>query len=143
MAYPQGYDKEEFGFGSISSIQDDESGNPTWLVSGHWKSNLLSNESRILDQENKTYSGSSFDSQVEMVRLNGTAQHTHAITNFILTNSSQPNNIREVFYGTSTASLREGPVTDIPTSIKIMGDTVINIWLDPVKVKNHFGDTPI
>jgi hypothetical protein len=26
MAYPQGYDKEEFGFGSISSIQDDESG---------------------------------------------------------------------------------------------------------------------
>lgn len=103
----------------------------------------MSNESRILDQENKTYSGSSFDSQVEMVRLNGTAQHTHAITNFILTNSSQPNNIREVFNGTSTASLREGPVTDIPTSIKIMGDTVINIWLDPVKVKNHFGDTPI
>jgi hypothetical protein len=78
-----------------------------------------------------------------MVRLNGTAQHTHAITNFILTNSSQPNNITEVFNGTSTASLREGPVTDIPTSIKIMGDTVINIWLDPVKVKNHFGETPI
>jgi hypothetical protein len=49
----------------------------------------------------------------------------------------------KVFNGTSTASLREGPVTDVPTSIKITGDKVISIWLDPSSVKNHYGNTPI
>ena len=48
-----------------------------------------------------------------------------------------------IFIGTSTASLKEGPTTDIPTSIRIMGDKVISIWLDPSKVNNHFGNTPI
>jgi hypothetical protein len=39
--------------------------------------------------------------------------------------------------------MREGPVTDIPTSVKIMGDKVISIWLDPSKIDNHYGNTPI
>jgi hypothetical protein len=28
-------------------------------------------------------------------------------------------------------------------SIRITGDKVISIWLDPSKVNNHFGNTPI
>ncbi|MGH9950811.1 MAG: hypothetical protein ACRD5J_04230, partial [Nitrososphaeraceae archaeon] len=71
------------------------------------------------------------------------AAHTHTITNFIATNSSQINNSTMMFNGTSTASLRAGPVTDIPTSITIMGDKVISIWLDPSTVDNHYGNTPI
>jgi hypothetical protein len=39
--------------------------------------------------------------------------------------------------------MREGPVTDIPTSISIMGNKVISIWLDPSKVGYHYGNTPI
>jgi hypothetical protein len=48
-----------------------------------------------------------------------------------------------IFNGTATASMREGPVTDIPSSITITGDKVISIWLDPSKVSSHYGDTPI
>jgi hypothetical protein len=48
-----------------------------------------------------------------------------------------------IFIGTSTASLKEGPTTDIPTSIRIMGDKVISIWLDPSKVNNHFGKSSV
>jgi hypothetical protein len=81
--------------------------------------------------------------QLEMVRLNGTAEHTHTITNFVVASVSQPDNMTRVFNGTSTASLREGPVTDVPTSIKITGDKVISIWLDPSRVENHYGNTPI
>jgi hypothetical protein len=33
----------------------------------------------------------------------------------------------KVFNGASTASMREGPVTDIPTTIRIMGDKVISM----------------
>lgn len=134
-AYTQGYKAGNYTFGVISSIQNDENGNPAWLVAGHWKTNLLSNQSSSND--------SSFNAQVEMVNLDGTSAHTHTITNFVLANMSQPDNMTKVLNGTSTASMREGPVTDIPTSITIMGGKVISIQLDPSKIDKHFGNTPI
>jgi hypothetical protein len=78
-----------------------------------------------------------------MVMLNGTGGHTHTITNFVLANVSRPDDMTKIFNGTSTASMREGPVTDIPTSIEIIGDKIISIWLDPSKIDNHYGNTPI
>ena len=144
-AIPQQYRSENITFGAISSIQNDESGKPAWVVTGRWKGNLMSENSSNAGMGNTTspFARSPFDTQIEMVRLNGTAGHTHTITNFILANISQPDNMTKVFNGTSTASMREGPVTDIPTSIKIMGDKVISIWLDPSKIDNHYGNTPI
>jgi hypothetical protein len=141
-ASPYDNGKGNYKFGTISSVQNDENSNPAWVLFGHWKSNLASNQSIIGSQGNETSRGGSFDAQFEMVRLNGSAAHTHTITNFVLSNSSQINN-STVFNGTATASLREGPVTDIPTSISIMGNKVISIWLDPSKVDSHYGKTPI
>jgi hypothetical protein len=129
-------------------IQNDENGNPSWIVSGHWKGNLLNNQSQsnnssIQGNTSSSPLGSIFNTSFKMVKLDGTANHTHTITNFVLSNMSMPNNMTRIFNGTATASLKEGPVTDIPTSIRIMGDKVISIWLDPSKVNNHFGNTPI
>jgi hypothetical protein len=144
MAYSRPYEKGNYTFGTISSIQNNENGNPAWVVSGHWKANLLSNQSNVTSQGNiSSSSGPTFNASVEMIMLNGTAAHRHAITNFVLANTSMPNNMTRIFNGTSTASMREGPVTDIPTGISIMGDKVISIWLDPSKINNHFGNTPI
>ncbi|MGI0042992.1 MAG: hypothetical protein ACRD47_04710, partial [Nitrososphaeraceae archaeon] len=53
------------------------------------------------------------------------------------------NNSTVMVNGTATASMREGPVTDIPSSVTITGDKVISIWLDPSKINNHYGNTPI
>jgi hypothetical protein len=147
-AYPKGYEKGNTTFGTIASIQNDENGNPSWIVSGHWKGNLLNNQSQsnnssIQGNTSSSLLGSVFNTSFKMVKLDGTANHTHTITNFVLSNMSMPNNMTRIFNGTATASLKEGPVTDIPTSIRIMGDKVISIWLDPSKVNNHFGNTPI
>jgi hypothetical protein len=147
-AYPKGYEKGNTTFGTIASIQNDENGNPSWIVSGHWKGNLLNNQSQsnnssIQGNTSSSPLGSIFNTSFKMVKLDGTANHTHTITNFVLSNMSMPNNMTRIFNGTATASLKEGPVTDIPTSIRIMGDKVISIWLDPSKVNNHFGNTPI
>jgi hypothetical protein len=144
-AYPKGYEKGNTTFGTIASIQNDENGNPSWIVSGHWKGNLLNNQSQSSSSQGNTSasSGNVFNTSFKMVKLDGTANHTHTITNFVLSNMSMPNNMTRIFNGTATASLKEGPVTDIPTSIRIMGDKVISIWLDPSKVNNHFGNTPI
>jgi hypothetical protein len=142
-AYPSDAQRGDYRFGTISSIQNDENGIPAWVLMGHWKSNLADNQSSITNEANLTSRTGSFDAQFEMVRFNGSADHTHTITNFIATNSSQINNSTMMINGTSTASLRAGPVTDIPTSITIMGDKVISIWLDPSRVDNHYGNTPI
>ena len=146
-AFPQPYRSRNQTFGVISSIQNDESGKPAWIVTGHWKSNLLSdnslNASQAMENTTAPFAGSPFDMQVEMVGFDSTAGHTHTITNFVVANVSQPDNMTKVFNGTSTASMREGPVTDIPTSIKISGDKVISIWLDPSRIENHYGNTPI
>ena len=37
----------------------------------------------------------------------------------------------------------EGTVTDVPTSIRILGEGVISIWIDPSRVEEHYGETPI
>jgi hypothetical protein len=146
-AFPQPYKSGNQTFGVISSIQNDESGKPAWVVTGHWTSNLLSdnsaNASQAMGNITAPFARSPFNMQLEMVRFNGTAGHTHSITDFVVANVSQPDNMTKVFNGTSTASMREGPVTDVPTSIKITGDKVISIWLDPSKVENHYGNTPI
>jgi hypothetical protein len=146
-AIPQPYTSGNQTFGVISSIQNDESGRPAWIVTGHWTSNLLAdnsgNASQAMGNTTAPFGGSPFDTQVEMVRFDGTAGHTHTITNFVVANVSQPDKMTKVFNGTSTASMREGAVTDIPTSIKIMGDKVISIWLDPSRIDNHYGNTPI
>jgi hypothetical protein len=146
-AFPQPYRSGNQTFGVISSIQNDESGKPAWVVTGHWKSSLLSdnslNASQAMGNTTAPFAGSPFDMQLEMVSFDGTAGHTHTITNFVVANVSQPDNMTKVFNGTSTASMREGPVTNIPTSIKITGDKVISIWLDPSRIENHYGNTPI
>jgi hypothetical protein len=146
-AFPQQYQGRNQTFGVISSIQNDESGQPAWIVTGPWTTTLLSNSTANVSQAtpNATvpFAASPFNTQLQMVMLDGTAGHTHTITNFVLANVSQPNNMIKVFNGTSTASMREGPVTDIPTTIRIMGDKVISIWLDPSSIENHYGNTPI
>ncbi|MGH9978708.1 MAG: hypothetical protein ACRD8Z_23185 [Nitrososphaeraceae archaeon] len=142
-AYPYGNDTGEYEFGPISSVQNNENGNPAWVLFGHWKGNLANNQSLVEGQGNGTLGGESFNAQFEMVMLNGSAGHTHTITNFVASNSSQVNNSTITFNGTATASMREGPVTDIPSSITITGDKVISILLDPSKLSNHYGNTPI
>lgn len=144
-ATPQQLRNENFTFGAISSIQNDENGKPDWIITGHWKTNLLSENAskKVTGNTTSPFARSPFDAQMEMIRLNGTAGHTHTITNFVLANMSQSNNMTKVFNGTSTASMREGPVTDIPTTIRIMGDKVISIWLEPSKIESHYGNTPI
>ena len=33
--------------------------------------------------------------------------------------------------------------TSLPTSIEIIGDKVISLWLDPSTIDNHYGNTPV
>ena len=39
--------------------------------------------------------------------------------------------------------MKDGPITNVPTNITILGDSAISIWINPSKVNNHFGDSPV
>lgn len=126
-------------YGTVSSIQtEEENTSPTWVLSGHWTTNMVNKTKEDFNQTNPA----KFDASFSMVMLNGTARHMHSVSNFSLNDVKDDN--RTVSYsGLSTVSLKAGPVKDVPTEIKILNNNVISISFDPTKVKHHFGDSPI
>ena len=139
-----------FSFGPIASIQNNESGQPAWVVLGFWRSNLLSfNETTTTtNTENSEGNASSlaaaaiFNANLRMIMLNGSGAHTHVITNFILSDVSSNENGTTTYTGNSTISMPDAPIVDVPTTIKVSGE-VISIFPDPSKVNEHFGNSPI
>jgi hypothetical protein len=134
-------------WGMISSIQNDEQGQPAWIVGGHWMMEMGSaqNDTATSDTGGGISHVSSFDAMLHMVRLNGSAMHNHEISNFTQTGNAMfdSNTNSTTITGTATITLREGPVPNVPIKIEIAQDKVIAISPDPAAVQNHFGNTPI
>jgi hypothetical protein len=78
-----------------------------------------------------------------MVMTNGSALHDHEIYDFKLTNITTSNDSTTKYNGTATITMRQGPVTNVPISIKSLESNVISMWADPAMTNNRFGDTPI
>ncbi|MDW0148665.1 MAG: hypothetical protein QOK59_08280 [Nitrososphaeraceae archaeon] len=132
-----------YAFGTIASLQNDENGNPIWIVSGLYKGSLSMNNKTQDGAATGSLPNATLDSKFSMVMTNGSAMHDHRIYNFTLTDMSMPNNSTTVFNGTATITMRQGPVHDVPLSIKAMENNAVSIWVDPTKIQNHFGNTPI
>ena len=54
-----------------------------------------------------------------------------------------PNNSTTVYNGTATITMRQGPVPDVPVSIKMMDNNAVSVWVDPTKINNHLEHTNI
>src|SRR5215207_1973099 len=140
----------EFGakhkWGMISSIQNDEQGQPAWVVAGHWMMEMASqNDTATANMTGDISNVRGFNAMLHMVMLNGSAMHNHEISNFTQTGDAtfDSSTNSTTITGTLTITLREGPVHNVPTTIEIAQDKVIAISPDPAAVENHFGDTPI
>jgi hypothetical protein len=133
-------------FGTISSIQNDEQGQPAWIVSGDWMMEMASqNDTATSDTTGRISNIAGFDAMLHMVMLNGSAMHTHEISNFTQTGDAtfDSSTNSTTITGTATITMREGPVPNVQTTIEIAQDKVIAISPDPAALENHFGDTPI
>jgi hypothetical protein len=140
-----------FSFGPIASIQNNESGQPAWVVVGFWRGNLLSfNETTTATTTTENGDGNAsslaaaavFNANLRMIMINGSEAHTHVITNFRLSNVSSNENGTTTYTGNSTVSMPEAAIADVPTTIKVSGE-IISIFPDPSKVNEHYGNTPI
>jgi hypothetical protein len=163
IAYPQqkqGYSPHNkmmqpgfYAFGTIASLQNDENGNPTWILSGLWEGSLTNKTQGGEGNQSTTTANAStamanlpnatLYSKFNMVMTNGSTLHDHEIYDFKLTNITTLNDSTTIYNGTATITMRQGPVTNVPISIKSLESNVISIWFDPTKINNHFGNTPI
>ena len=140
----------QYAGGTISSIQNDEKGTPAWILSGIWKGALTNTDKSNQDfstpnvsNNNDNLPTATFESEFDMVMLNGSALHQHSIYNFTLADIMKIDDKNYQVNGTATVTMKDGPVNNVPLSIKSMNNNVISIWIDPTKVNNHFGNTPI
>ena len=137
-------------WGMISSIQNDEQGQPSWVIAGHWmiemgSQNGTQNDTATTDTNGRISNIAGFNAMLHMVMLNGSAMHGHEISNFTQTGDASFDSATNTttITGTATITMREGPVPDVPTTIQIAQDKVIAITPDPAALQNHFGNTPI
>jgi hypothetical protein len=132
-----------YAFGTIASLQNDKNGNPTWIVSGLYKGSVSVHNETEQGATKSSLPNTTLNAKFSMVMTNGSAMHEHSIYDFKLTNMSMPNNSTTVYNGTATVTMRQGPVSGVPMSIKAMDNNAISVWIDPTKIQNHFGNTPI
>ena len=79
---------------------------------------------------------------IEMAKPNGSAGHEQEINDFKLIGSPVIENQTIHLNGTSTITLRDGPVTNEPTVIALSQEK-IDIYFDPKDIKNHFENQSI
>ena len=127
--------------GVIASIQRDENGNPAWITAGHWN---LESDSPLIGSDVQTEPHvNNFSATLYMVsNADGTAQHTHQVSDFTQTGVLHEGPNATTVNGTFTVTLQEGPVENVNGYIHIINDKM-EFYLDPAATENHFGPTTI
>jgi hypothetical protein len=93
--------------------------------------------------ENPNSTSPTFNASFYMTKTDGNASHTPDVYDFVLAGRPISSVNFTLFNGTSTVTMREGPVTDVPTTITLLGDSAISIVFDPSKTNNHFGNSAV
>lgn len=120
--------------GSITSTSNDgNSTEPAWILGGVFKFTDFNSSSPVL---NTTF---------YMIKTDGSAEHTHSIYDLKLTGEPvvDNNSNSTIFNGTTTVTMKDGPVTNVPTQISLLDDSAIVISVDGNLTNDHFGTTPI
>ncbi len=116
----------EYGYGPIASINKD------WILAGNYMG--YGNPSNLSD--------SGFHATFSMVMKNGTAYHTHQISNATIDDVRMDRN-NTIMQGSVTVTMTDGPVSNVSTTWTIYNNNTLAISMDQSKINDHFGDTPI
>lgn len=138
--------------GTIASLQNDGSGKPGWILSGQWQ--MLVFKPRLEESQSKPATVI-FNTIFDMVRPDGAALHTHTISSTfnltgISTSMNNNNHLSSTTINGTTRLVTRGLPNmtsmsniNVPVSIKIIDRSAFSLWIDPSRIGNHFGDTPI
>jgi hypothetical protein len=84
-----------------------------------------------------------FTAKIEMVRPNGTGFHEHEVSDLKVIQFKKDQFGNPTINGTATVTMKDGPVKDVPVTIKIINNATFAMTIGPDKVNNHFGTAPI
>jgi hypothetical protein len=120
--------------GAITSTSNDgNTTEPAWVLGGVYRFTEFNSSSPA------------FNASFYMTKIDGTAEHIHSIYDLKLSGSpvvdSSSNSTN--FNGTTTVTLKDGPVSNVPTQIELLDESAIAITVDGNSTNNHFGTTPI
>ena len=91
--------------GSLTSLQNDATtGKTNWIISGVYKMNNINTANPM------------FNATFYMMKTDGTAPHKHTVSDFKISGKPDVANNSTTFNGTSTVTMKEGPVKDVPTN---------------------------
>ena len=116
----------EYGYGPISSINND------WVLAGNYMG--YGNPSNLSD--------SGFHATFSMVMKDGTAYHTHQISNATINDVKIDGN-NTIMQGSVTITMKDGPVSNVPTNWTINNNNTLAISMDSSTINDHFSNTPI
>ncbi|HET6590699.1 MAG TPA: hypothetical protein VFG45_11110 [Candidatus Nitrosocosmicus sp.] len=116
--------------GTFNYTQINESGDPEWIIGGNWS--LAGVDS----------SSPTFDATIDMAKPDESAAHDHTVNNLAVSGQPSTQSNSTTIEGTTTITMREGPVTDEPTTIALNGNQ-ISVYFDPAKIDDHFGNQSI
>ena len=98
--------------GGITSLQNDPSDNTTtWILGGVYRMENLSSEAPT------------FNASFYMVKTDGNSSHSHDIYDLALITPIIDNTTSNSTHinGTTTVTMKDGPITNVPTNITILG----------------------
>ncbi|MDQ2685307.1 MAG: hypothetical protein M3Y25_05640 [Thermoproteota archaeon] len=111
--------------GIFNNTQTDISGIPDWIITGNWS--LIESPSVVL----------TFNAVIKMAKPDGSEDHEHRIRDLIIPYAPINQSNSTIIYGTTTITMSEGSVTDVPTTITL-SQKKISMHFDPRKIGNHF-----
>ncbi len=118
-------------------------GNATIAAQGN-ATTIKANNTSASSQSNATSSQQfKFTAKIEMVRPNGTSFHEHEVSDLKVIKFSKDQFGNPTINGTATVTMKDGPVKDVPVTIKIINNAAFAMTIGPDKVNNHFGTAPI
>jgi hypothetical protein len=130
---PSNTDSNVLKGGITSTSNDGNTTEPAWVIGGVYKFTEFNSSSPT------------FNASFYMTKIDGTAEHIHSIYDLKLSGSPvvDSSSNSTMLNGTTTVTLKDGPVSNVPTQIELLDESAIAITVDGNSTNNHFGTTPI
>lgn len=127
--------------GIIASLQVEGVLTPEWVTAGYWE---LESDGPVFGASGQSGpTVTEFNAIVEMTRFsNGTFLHGHTFSNFRQSDTLFSSGNSTIINGTMTVTTEHGPTEDVPVYITLKNN-LVEIYVNPEAVDNHFGRTPI